>query len=342
MQKPLVFIAGLAVLAACSGQVNRAAPGGGSGGVEAPIADGSSSEVGDALPPADPMDATPVDVPGASHDVSTLDAPQAEASDASSLMDSGLTDADAVSSTFDAGVKRGCVAMPTPPDPTAGWMELADPYPPPPGQEYPNLEYPYNLAPQDDCVTTVPITSRTSPCRFSRKGALSTFWIFQDDLTHFPPDAGVAPTSPRSEMHWSTFKASDARAQRMWAGDVRLRGADAGALPESNCILQVHTNATGQGPVYLRITGGKLTQLGGPTYFSPQAGVWFNMKVAFDAKSLRSTVYVNDCPVGTWDGSSFVGGALPGGDIFYFKNGSYGCSSGECIVDFANVRFLQK
>jgi hypothetical protein len=58
--------------------------------------------------------------------------------------------------------------------------------------------------------------------------------------------------------------------------------------------------------------------------------------------TLHSTVWVDDCQVGTWDGSSFTSGGLPGGNVFYFKNGSYGCTTGECIDKFANIRFFWK
>ena len=109
-----------------------------------------------------------------------------------------------------------------------------------------------------------------------------TFWIFQNDKTHSPPDSGLAPTDPRIELHWSTFTAKDAHPRRMWTGDVAVLGDGNGRQPAHNTILQVHTEATGAGPVYLRVEGGKLFQLGGPTYYSPTIGTWFNLKVAFD------------------------------------------------------------
>ncbi len=243
---------------------------------------------------------------------------------------------------FDAGVTLGCAANPNPPDPTVGWAEFSDAYPPAAGVLYPNLQYPYNLGPQDNCTTNLPITDINSPCRFSLKGGVYTYWIFQNDLSHMAPDSGLAPTDPRIEMRWSSFMATDPHPQRMWTGDMVILGANNGAQPAHNCVLQVHTDATGQGPVYLRVEGGNLFQLGGPTYFRPTVGRWFNLKVAFNARTLQSTVWVNNCQVGTWNGSSFVGAALPGGDVFYFKNGSYGCATGECIVQAANVHFFWK
>jgi hypothetical protein len=244
--------------------------------------------------------------------------------------------------SFDAGIVRGCAGNANPPDPRAGWTEFVDTYPPAPGVEFPSLEYPYNLGPQDNCVTNLPISDIGSPCRFRREGSLMTFWIFQNDKSHAPPDSGLAPTDPRIEFHWSTFTAKDAHPRRMWTGDVDVLGDGNGAQPAHNTILQVHAETTGAGPVYLRVEGGKLFQLGGPTYYSPKVGTWFNLKVAYDATTLASTVWVNDCQVGTYDGSSFGGGGRPGGDTFYFKNGSYGCTTGECIVKFANIRFYAK
>src|SRR6266542_1635820 len=191
---------------------------------------------------------------------------------------------------YDAGVVRGCAGNPNPPDPTAGWTVFADTYPPAAGVEFPNLEYPYNLGPQDNCVTSLPIGDMSSPCRFRRQGSLMTFWIFQNDKSHLPPDSGLAPTDPRIEIHWSTLTAKDAHPRRMWTGDMAVLGDANGAPPAHNTILQVHTNATGAGPVYLRVEGGKLFQLRGPTYFSPKLGIWFNLKVAYDATTLASTV----------------------------------------------------
>jgi hypothetical protein len=239
-------------------------------------------------------------------------------------------------------VTLGCAANANPPDPTVGWTEYADTYPPAAGVPYPVIQYPFNLPAQDNCTTNLAITDINSPCRFNLNGGVYTFWIFQNDESHLAPDSGVAPTDPRIEMRWSTFMANDAHPQRMWTGDMVVLGANNGTQPAHNTVLQVHTDATGQGPVYLRVEGGNLFQLGGPTYFSPTVGRWFNLKVGFDARTLQSTVWVNNCQVGTWNGSSFVGAALPGGDAFYFKNGSYGCTTGVCIDKFANIRFFWK
>ena len=270
------------------------------------------------------------------------DAPVAPPPDAPDDTAIPAPDSGGGSPSYDAGVVRGCAGNPNPPDPTAGWTEFVDTYPPAAGVEFPNLEYPYNLGPQDNCMTSLPIGDMASPCRFRREGSLMTFWIFQNDKTHSPPDSGLAPTDPRIEMHWSTFTAKDAHPRRMWTGDVAVLGDANGAPPAHNTILQVHAETTGAGPVYLRVEGGKLFQLGGPTYYSPKIGTWFNLKVAYDATTLASTIWVNDCQVGTYDGSSFGGGGRPGGDVFYFKNGSYGCTTGECIVKFANIRFYEK
>lgn len=294
-------------------------------------------------PSSDAASSAPVDAEGQNESRASDDGGKRDASDL--LPDAALisrADGGSSLSGFDAGVSLGCPATPNPPDPTVGWAQYADDYPPAAGVLYPDLQYPYNLGPQDNCTTNLAITDINSPCRFSLKGGVYTYWIFQNDLPHVAPDSGVAPTDPRIEMRWSSFMANDPHPQRMWTGDMVILGANNGAQPAHNCVLQVHTDATGQGPVYLRVEGGNLFQLGGPTYFRPTVGKWFNLKVAFNARTLQSTVWVNDCQVGTWDGSSFVTAALPGGDVFYFKNGSYGCTTGECIVQVANVHFVWK
>jgi hypothetical protein len=347
MMRSITALVGFGLLVgACS---EAAPPGGamghgGSGGVGSdattpPPPDGSGAAGTDAgsSPPV-PDATTPIDSGGGVEDAPVAPPRDAPSDTATPARDSG----DAASPSFDAGVVLGCAGNPRPPDPTVGWTEYADTYPPAPGVEFPDLEYPYDLGPQDNCTTNLPIDDRTSPCRFRREGGLMTFWIFQNDKTHSPPDSGLAPTDPRIELHWSTFTAKDPHPRRMWTGDVAVLGDGKGTPPAHNTILQVHTEATGAGPVYLRVEGGKLFQLGGPTYYSPTIGTWFNLKVAFDATTAVSTIWVNNCQVGTYDGSSYPGRNSPGGDIFYFKNGSYGCTTGECIVKFANVRFHQK
>ncbi len=262
-------------------------------------------------------------------------------SSGSALPEGGFSD-DAGAPWFDSGVERGCASNANPTDPTAGWTEYADTFPPPSGAADPHLEYPYTLGDQIHCMTTLPIGDQSSPCRFSLVNGVETYWIFQTDPPHLAPSSGAAPTDPRTEMHYSTFTAQDPHPARMWTGDVMVAGAADGTPPAHNTIIQVHTDATGQGPVYLRVENGSLFQLGGPTYYAPTVGKWSNLKVAFDVTTLHSTVWVNDCQVGTWDGSSFVSGNLPGGTVFYFKNGSYGCTTGECIDKFANIRFYWK
>ena len=244
---------------------------------------------------------------------------------------------------YDTGVVLGCDDDPNPDDPTVGWTPIEDPWPPPAGQEYPHLEHPYDLPDQDDCVTELPMDERDSPCRFRREGNLWSHWIFQTDETHRHPDEGYAPTRPRIEFHWSHFSPDDAQPERMWTGDVKILGDGEGRQPETNTIIQVHAETTGAGPVYLRAHQGRLFQLGGDTYLNNvQLDTWYNIKVAYSAVTHRSTVYINDCEVGGYDGSGYAGRDRPGGDLLYFKNGSYGCDSGLCIVQFANIKFYAR
>src|SRR5689334_21399741 len=210
----------------CAGACSEAAPAGdatghdGSGGrgigsdaTTPPPAPDDSGAAGNDSGPSPPMSdaTTPIDSGGGGDD-----APVAPPLDAFIDTTIPAPDGGGGSPSYDAGVARGCASNPNPPDPTAGWTSLADAYPPSAGAAFPHLEYPYNLGPQDNCVTSLPMGDMTSPCRFRREGSLMTFWIFQNDQSHLPPDSGLAPTDPRIEMHWSTFTAQDAHPRRMW------------------------------------------------------------------------------------------------------------------------------
>jgi hypothetical protein len=201
------------------------------------------------------------------------------------------------------------VAMQCPDDPTAGYTEYKDSF---------HIERPYD----------VPISER-----FSITNGIYNFWVFPNDKAHSTIANGK---NPRTEATYGgtydkatagTGKGNAAgigyftKGQRIYSADVLIEASAKGSI-----VMQLHTTATGIGPVYLSgggIPGGKIDQ-------------WFNMKIVFDAATLKSQVYINNCMKGTVSG--------PRGDgHFYFKNGVYHCgSSGGCRTHYKNVHFYVK
>jgi hypothetical protein len=201
------------------------------------------------------------------------------------------------------------VTMQCPEDPTAGYTEYKDSF---------HVERPYD----------VPINER-----FSITNGIYNFWVFPNDKAHSLIAHG---TNPRTEATYggtydkATVGAGKGNAagigyftkgQRIYSADVLIEASAKGSI-----VMQLHTTATGIGPVYLSgggIPGGMIDK-------------WFNMKIVFDAASLKSQVYINNCMKGTVSG--------PRGDgHFYFKNGVYHCgSSGGCRSHYKNVHFYVK
>jgi hypothetical protein len=201
------------------------------------------------------------------------------------------------------------VTMQCPGDPTEGYTEYKDSF---------HVERPY----------TVPINTR-----FSITGGIYNFWVFPNDAPHSPIAHG---RNPRTEATFggtydkATIKIGNGNAsgigyfttgKRIYSADVLIEGSAGGSI-----VMQLHTTATGIGPVYLSgngIPGGMTNQ-------------WFNMKIAFDAATLKSQVYINNCMKGTVSG--------PRGDgHFYFKNGVYHCgNSAGCRDHYKNIHFYVK
>jgi hypothetical protein len=201
------------------------------------------------------------------------------------------------------------VQMQCPGDPTEGYTEYKDSF---------HVERPY----------TVPINTR-----FSITGGIYNFWVFPGDPAHSPIAHGK---NPRTEATYggtydkATVSATGGNAagigyftkgQRIYSADVLIESSARGSI-----VMQLHTTATGIGPVYLSgggIPGGMVDQ-------------WFNIKLAFDSSTLKSQVFINNCPKGTVSG--------PRGDgHFYFKNGVYHCGNKDgCRDHFKNVHFYVK
>jgi hypothetical protein len=217
------------------------------------------------------------------------------------------------------------VKMQCPNDPALGWTEYKDTF---------HVERPY----------TVPINAR-----FSIIGGIYSFWVFSNDPAHSPIAHGTAPRTEAAygalhDMATVTMGAGNAAGigyftsgMRMWSADVLLENSVDGSV-----IMQIHTTATGIGPAYLSLAGGNITQAGSQVAIqgsSVPGGLvnnWFNLKVAFDAATLQSQLYVNNCPKGTITG--------PRGDgHFYFKNGVYHCgNAGGCRDHYKNVHLYTK
>lgn len=291
---------------------------GGSGGGQA----GSGGSGGGTTVEVDAADETPDAATG-----TTPDADGTTASDAAgSTTDAGAIDDDGGATPMgsDGGPQPSyggeipiyygpevgpIVKMECPDDPTQGYTEYKDSF---------HVESPYK----------VPTNTR-----FSIIGGIYNMWVFPNDSAHSPIAHG---TNPRTEITFgATYDKATVQQDKGNASGIGyftkgMRMYTADALIESNAkgsiVTQIHTTATGIGPVYLSgggIPGGKLDQ-------------WFNLKIAFDPATLKSQVYINNCPKGTVSG--------PRGDgHFYFKYGIYHCgSSGGCRDHFKNIHLYIK
>jgi hypothetical protein len=216
------------------------------------------------------------------------------------------------------------VTMQCPEDPTAGWTEYQDSF---------HVERPY----------TVPISTR-----FSIIGGIYSWWVFPNDGPHSPIAHGKGP---RTEATYGGFHdranlvtdnsvskgiAYFTSGTRMWSADMRLP-----ASAEGSIIMQIHTTAAGIGPIYMGFTGGNLTHnlktaVSGSSVPGGLVDTWFNLKVAFDAATLKSQLFINNCLKATVTG--------PRGDgHFYFKNGVYGCRHAEgCREHLKNIHLYAK
>jgi hypothetical protein len=63
---------------------------------------------------------------------------------------------------------------------------------------------------------------------------------------------------------------------------------------------------------------------------------WFNLKVAFNTRTLQVRIYVNNCLKETSRAPS------SGTPDWYFKHGVYTCDSGTCRANFKNIHFYRK
>jgi hypothetical protein len=215
------------------------------------------------------------------------------------------------------------VQMNCPEDPTAGWTEY---------QESFHVEHPY----------TIPTNTR-----FSITGGIYNFWVFPNDAPHSPTAQG---RNPRTEAnyggtHDKTAGTPGSDGNGHFTSGQRLYSAD--MLIESNAIgsaiMQIHTTATGGGPIGIRINGGNMVNNGSLTVVqgsSVPGGLvdkWFNYKASLDADTLEVKIYINNCLKSTYKGGK-------GDGHFYFKNGVYFCKTSKngCFSHYKNIHLYTK
>ena len=195
------------------------------------------------------------------------------------------------------------VKMACPEDPTAGWIEYKDTF---------KVQRPYDL----------PINTR-----FKIEDGIYTFWVLRGDKRHSPTSSA---RNPRTEARYSE---NFTTGERMWSADVKLeRNLD------RTVIMQVHTTATGIGPVYLHIEGDRIAGSSIRSGDIP-GGLfdnWFNMKVAINAATTESKIYINNCLKSTQRGTR-------GDGVNYFKMGVYHCERAAlCRDHFKNVKLYRR
>jgi hypothetical protein len=192
------------------------------------------------------------------------------------------------------------IAADCPDDPIAGWTEYSDTF---------HVEHPYDL----------PETER-----FTFQDGIFTFWVFPTDKAHQPGNT----TAPRTEARWSNFANNR---PHLFSADMMFESPS-----NHTTIFQVHTTASGAGPVYLRVDDGDIHPLNGGVFVSGLYDKWFNLKVAIDPATLQATIWINNC-------QKLKGVIGPRGDgVNYFKNGVYTCTSASCRDHYKNIHLYQK
>jgi hypothetical protein len=215
------------------------------------------------------------------------------------------------------------VQMNCPEDPTAGWTEYKDAF---------HVEHPY----------TIPTNTR-----FSITGGIYNHWVFPNDSPHSPTAQG---RNPRTESRYgglydktagspgSDGNGNFTSGNRMYSADMLIEANAVGSA-----IMQIHTTATGGGPIGIRINGGNmvnngsLTVVQGSTVPGGLVGKWFNFKASLNADTLEVKIYINNCLKSTYKGGK-------GDGHFYFKNGVYFCKTSKdgCFSHYKNIHLYKK
>jgi hypothetical protein len=194
------------------------------------------------------------------------------------------------------------VKMDCPGDPTAGFTEYKDTF---------RVEHPYDLPVSD---------------RFSIEGGIYNFWVMKGDKRHNPTSTA---TNPRTEARWSqNFRTGI----RMFNADVFWEKS----VTNGTVVMQVHTTATGIGPVYLVANGADVAPITGSKVPGGLFDHWINLKVLINADTTASQYWVNNCPVAS------KGSGTRGDGNDYFKIGVYHCDSGTCRARVKNIHLYMK
>jgi hypothetical protein len=209
------------------------------------------------------------------------------------------------------------VTMDCPEDPTQGWTEYQDSF---------HIERPYDL----------PVNTR-----FSITGGIYNHWVFPGDKPHSTNAKG---RNPRTEARYGgTADAATGHnfqhGQRMYSADMLIERNAVGSA-----IMQIHTTATGGGPIGVRIQGnsdmvnnGSLTVVQGSSVPGGLIDKWFNYKASLNADTLEVKIYINNCLKSTYKGGR-------GDGNFYFKNGVYFCKTSQkgCFSHYKNIHLYKK
>jgi hypothetical protein len=216
------------------------------------------------------------------------------------------------------------VQMNCPGDPTAGLTEYKESF---------HVEHPYTLP---------------TNTRFSIIGGIYNFWVFPNDAPHSPTAQG---RNPRTEANYGgTYDktpgspGSDGNGHfisgmRMYSADMMVEKNAVGSA-----IMQIHTTATGGGPIGLRIqsnsdvvNNGSLTVVTGSSIPGGLIDKWFNFKASLDVSTMEVKIYINNCLTKTYKGDS-------GDGHFYFKNGVYFCKTSQngCFSHYKNIHLYTK
>jgi hypothetical protein len=186
-----------------------------------------------------------------------------------------------------------------PGDPTQGFTEYEDSF---------VVQRPRNLAAAD---------------RMKYENGIYSFWVMSSDLSH-KADSG---TAPRTEARYSDMSTGEL----IWTGDVMFQS------PSKTCVFQIH-NVNSPIAIYLRVIGNRMFDLStGNTILTDHTDKWFNLKVAFNPKTLEVRTYINNCLKQTSHAPSSASVGK-----WYFKHGVYTCDAGTCRSNYKNIHLYQK
>jgi hypothetical protein len=278
------------------GSVSGGSGGGGGSGGTATGGTGGTANGG-----ATGADAAPADAPTPGPDAS---ATGRDASDgpAKPPGDAGTPNLEGAIPPYEGPPVGPEVMMDCPGDPTAGFAEYKDTF---------RVEHPYDL----------PVSAR-----FSIEGGIYTFWVMQGDKRHNPTSTA---SNPRTEARFSqNFRTGI----RMFNADVFWEKS----VTRGTVVMQVHTTATGIGPVYLVANGDNVAPITGSRVPGGLFDRWINLKVLINADSTASQYWVNNCPIAS------KGSGTRGDGNDYFKIGVYHCDSGTCRARVKNIHLYIK